>query len=612
MIDSASIKCRLMLDFFPEKLQERLLQSQEIFDLGEFGLGESGSGLTLNFHQIAKVLSRLQMHEEFVLAAGSASVALKRTPDGVLIGSAPGGEFSRLVEAGLMDPDVGIRERSLSEIMKNSWPLLLDGETWQATIRARALTPFEIGKILGAKSAGPIRFFARLQASNEFDLSELAPASPDYYRMLLPQPPLGKTFDGEMLARHLDGAVKKNLSWGWWLVRASFADNSLSPPAILAAIPDELFIKHANQSPAKTPYGKLAEISVALARSSNAEMAGIVKSRVDAIVEGVASVDSDGSADLVAAFLRLTFARVIYLFPTADVVWRRMVSLTHANLLAEALFDQPELATTVHRYCESQQLEDVLSDVWDMRGGAAWQMGFEVGSDLWVKSKARMEELILSSVSNGVRVSSDVIPDNENPDLLGSRSLILDLVSPIEQPCTQKSRSAVQMLSASQAGLEQFSTPWEEKNWNTLWLLAMAAILGDDICVAIETELDRAGDDSIDGRGIRFLVVTARIAAAQQNEKIADAVGRTCVKWAEGITKPQECGWLFQAIVISGCALVDDWAGWIAPRLLQLANAVPRGPCSESLAWSLNALQQLVPTAERNLNQAIAVARSAS
>lgn len=613
MIDAASIKCRLLLEFFPEKLQELVLRSEAIFNLGEFGLGESGSGLTLNFHKIGRVLAKSQMQEEVMLEMGDTSVPIKRTPDGVMVGATRGSSvYSRLVEAGLMDPDADVRARSLLEVARACWPILPDLVKWQFTIQGRALTPLEIGQILEAKSCSPIQFFAKLKASKEYSIDDLVPSSPDYYRALLPQPSPEGTFDTDLLMQHLKDAVKKNLGWGWWLTRATYVDHSVVPQKIVESTPDDLFVKIATQNAARTPNGMLAEVCVALARTSTLEMASLIEIRARSIEKMARSDEGEDPADLVAAFLRLTLAKVVYLFPTADIVWRRMVSIAHANLLAEVLHDQQGLAAAVHQHCESQQLRDIFADVWDMREGAAWQMGFEVGSNAWVRGKARMDELLHAGVLQGLNLSPELIPEYGDPDVVAFRDLILGLASPMEKPGTQRSRSEAQVLSASQSGVEQFSAPWEEKNWNTIWLLSMASILGGDLCGVIERELGRMRDAPIAGQRAQFLVAAARIAAAQANPKLADAVGKACVACGDRISEPEECSWLFQACIVAGCANTDSWVAWLKPLLLQLTYAVPKGPCSEQLAWSIDALQRLIPTAARQWNQALAAAKSAA
>ena len=126
--------------------------------------------------------------------------------------------------------------------------------------------------------------------------------------------------------------------------------------------------------------------------------------------------------------------------------------------------------------------------------------------------------------------------------------------------------------------------------------------------------LDVLSNDALEAlQRSNALVSICEVAATQEDLELADVVARYVIAHAPQVSSEKEATEVAVAIVLaSGAnALWQKSQIWAEERLVALAYALPKGPCSAGLAQAIELLQKFIPLRERRWSKAKVIAKSA-
>lgn len=624
---------QLQLNSLPSSLSERLLRRSDVVACAETGAAEIGGFGTFYFSDFRTALATTELGQSAStpVRRDQSPISVLRVADGYFVAQNGAGDQAALPELALLDPSASVRQCGYNHILQRSRPCWPRAKDWELILLDRTLDDSEFGRMLDETQAiGEPRILAiqEIVRRGRFGASDIVPADRTYYESLIGPMPDGLesvNFVQSHLMPHLKEVLARDPGWGLRCIQIANLDDLIDPAQLCAEISNEvLFAAFGNIGAGTSPQSVLTTYKLASQRSAtDPSFEGLATEALGAILRRASKenepIDDDA---LYVALLGLSLSVIgrtdeLCLAPP---YWRRLAACAHAALMVDMIDFSGWNFERLCQWCDSQRnAETGAVDVLDLVREPVWRADLQSANSHWVSSAIRAIGWDLRTGTHQIQLDDDHIPviDRLIPKIKFNAGLPGPLMGAFrrregaETPCI-----SLELLEGLKSKDKEAETLSPTQVWSALVYSSRIYAFTETLRNKVHAmALDAISNEALEaGHRSDALLSICEVAAIQEDLELANVVARCVIAHAPQISSAKEATESAIVIVLASGANArwEESRTWAEERLVGLAYALPKGPCSAGLAQTIDLLQKFIPLRERRWSKARAIAMSAA
>lgn len=624
---------QLQLNSLPRSISERLLKRSDVVECAETGAAEIGGFGTFYFSDFRTVLATTELGQSAStpVRRDQSPISVLRVADGNFVAQNGAGDQAVLPELSLLDPSVSVRKCGYNHILQRSRPCWPRAKAWELILWDRTLDDSEFGRMLDETQAiGEPRILAiqEIVRRGRFGASDVVPTDRTYYESLIG--PMSDGFDSvnfvqSHLIPHLKDVLARDPSWGLRCIQISNLDDLIDPEKLCTEISNEvLFSAFGNVGTGTSPQSVLTTYKLASQRSTtDPSFEGLASEALDAILRRASKegepTDDD---DLYVALLGLSLSVIgrtdeLCLAPP---YWRRLAACAHAALMVDMIDFSGWNFEQLCQWCDSQRnAETGAMDVLDLVREPVWRINLQSANSHWVNSAIRAIGWDLRTNTHQIQLDDHHTPVIER--LIPKFKLNAGLPGPLMGAFRRREDTETLCISLELLeGLKSKDKETETLSPTQVWTALVYSSRIYAFTEALRNKVHAMALDAISNEALEVghrsdvLISICEVAAIQEDLELANLVARSVIARAPQIRSAKEATESAIAIVLASGANTrwQESRTWAEERLVELAYALPKGPCSAELAETIDLLQKFIPLRERRWSKVRAIAISAA